>query len=80
MGKAKIAITLDEHMVGRIDRLVRRRAYPNRSRAIEEAVEEKLDRLDRSRLARESAKLDPAFERTLAEEGLSEELQEWPEY
>ena len=80
MGRAKIAITLDEHTVGRLDRLVHRKAYPSRSRAIEEAVEEKLDRLDRSRLARESAKLDPAFEKAMAEEGLSEALQEWPEY
>ena len=80
MGKTKIAITLDERTVGRIDHLVRGKAYPNRSRAIEEAVAEKLERLDRSRLARESAKLDPSFERALAEEGLSEELQEWPEY
>ncbi len=80
MGKAKIAISLDEGILGRIDRLVRRKAYPNRSRAIQEAVEEKLDRLDRSRLARESARLDPAFEKALAEEGLSEELREWPEY
>ncbi|MBI2822544.1 MAG: ribbon-helix-helix protein, CopG family [Acidobacteria bacterium] len=80
MGKAKIAITLDEQTVGRIDRLVRMKTYPNRSRAIEEAVQEKLERMDRSRLARESAKLDPAFERALAEEGLSEELREWPEY
>lgn len=71
MSKAKIAITLDERTVGRIDRLVRQRVYPNRSRAIEQAVEEKLDRMKRSRLARESAKLDPAFEKALAEEGLS---------
>lgn len=80
MGKAKIAITLNERTVGRIDQLVRSKAYPNRSRAIEEAVEEKLDRLDRSRLAHESAKLDPAFEKALAEEGLSQDLGEWPEY
>jgi len=80
MAKAKIAITLDERTVGRIDRLVRRKAYPNRSRAIEEAVEEKLDRLDRSRLARESANLDPTFEKALAEEGLSEDIREWPAY
>ena len=80
MGKAKIAITLDEQTVGRIDRFVRQKAYPSRSRAIEEAVEEKLERLDRSRLARESAKLEPAFEKALAEEGLTEELREWPEY
>ena len=31
-------------------------------------------------LAQECAKLDPAFEKALAEEGLSEDLAEWPEY
>jgi hypothetical protein len=33
----------------------------------------KLARLERSRLAQECAKLDPAFEKALAEEGLSED-------
>ena len=47
---------------------------------IQKAVEEKLARLDRSRLARECAKLDPVFEKGLAEEGLSEDSAEWPEY
>jgi metal-responsive CopG/Arc/MetJ family transcriptional regulator len=80
VGKAKVAITLDAQTVGRLDRLVHLNVYPSRSRAIQEAVEEKLERLDRSRLARESANLDPASEVALAEEGLSEELREWPEY
>ena len=80
MAKSKIAITLDKRIVGRIDSLVREKAYPNRSQAIEAAVEEKLERLDRTRLARECDKLDPDFERALAEEGLSDELREWPEY
>lgn len=80
MSRAKIAISLSEEIVSRIDRLVRERVFPNRSRAIQQAVEEKLVRLDRSRLARECAKLDPAFEKALAEEGMSEELPEWPEY
>lgn len=80
MSRAKIAITLDENVVGRIDRLVSQAVFPNRSRAIQIAVEEKLERLERSRLARECAKLDPAFEKALAEEGLSEDLSEWPEY
>ncbi len=43
-------------------------------------LEEKLDRLERTRLARECAKLDPQFERAMAEEGMSEELRLWPEY
>ena len=80
MGKAKIAITLDEKIVGRIDRLVRQRAFSNRSQAIEQAVEEKLSRLDRSRLAREAAKLDPEFEKRLSEEGLERDKTEWPEF
>jgi len=80
MPAAKVAISLDEDVLARVDRLVRQRAFPNRSKAIEEAVKEKLERLDRSRLARECAKLDPVFEKALADEGLSGELAEWPEY
>ena len=80
MSTTKIAVTLDERTLNRLDRLVKARAFPSRSRAVQEAVEEKLNRLDGSRLARECAKLDPAFEKALAEEGMSEELSEWPEY
>jgi metal-responsive CopG/Arc/MetJ family transcriptional regulator len=80
MAAAKVAISLDEGVLTRLDRLVRQRAFPNRSKAIEQAVKEKLERLDRSRLARECAKLDPAFEQALADQGLSGELAERPEY
>ena len=80
MARAKVAISLDEHTLGRLDRLVKAQVFPNRSQAIQEAVEEKLARFDQSRLARECAKLDAAFEKALAEEGLSEALAEWPEY
>jgi len=80
MARAKVAISLDENTLDRLDRLVKKQVFPNRSQAIQEAVDEKLSRLDRSRLARECAKLDPAFEKSLADEGLSEELAEWPEY
>lgn len=80
MGRSKVAISLDESILNRLDKLVRKQVFPNRSQAIEEAVAEKLARLERSRLAEECAKLDPAFEKTLAEEGLSEDLAEWPEY
>jgi len=80
MAKSKIAITLDEEIVVRIDTLVRQRTYPNRSQAIEDAVRDKLTRMDRSRLATEVSKLDPSFERALAEEGLSQDKEEWPEY
>ncbi|MDY6953349.1 MAG: CopG family transcriptional regulator, partial [Thermodesulfobacteriota bacterium] len=64
----------------RLDNLVKSRTFPNRSRAIQEAVREKLSRIDKTRLARECSKLDPKYEQPLAEEGLATELEEWPEY
>lgn len=80
MSKSKIAITLEETTLDRLDELVEQSKYPSRSQAIEEAVEEKLARLERNRLARECAKLNPDFEKALAEEGLSEDISRWPEY
>jgi metal-responsive CopG/Arc/MetJ family transcriptional regulator len=80
MNRNKIAITIDKNILARVDRLVSQHIFPNRSRAFQEAVEEKLKRFDKSRLARECAKLDPKFEKSLAEEGLAKELKEWPEY
>jgi metal-responsive CopG/Arc/MetJ family transcriptional regulator len=80
MTTSKIAITLDEKVLQRIDRLVAEHSFPSRSRIIQEAVEEKLMRLDQSRLAREAAKLDRHFEQQLAEEGLAKDASEWPPY
>ena len=80
MSSSKIAITLNTGMLAEVDALVKKRIFPNRSRAIQEAVKEKLDRLNHSLLAQECAKLDPEYEKALAEEGLKEDLSEWPEY
>ena len=80
MPRSKIAISLDALLVEQLDRFVKEEMFPNRSQAIQAAVEEKLARLRKGSLARECAKLDPQFEKALAEEGLSEELSEWPEY
>lgn len=80
MAKAKVAITLDKGMISRLDQLVKKAVFPSRSQGIQVALEEKLERLERNRLAQECAKLDPDFEKSLAEEGLSEDLAEWPEY
>lgn len=80
MSTAKIAITLDPRDLLTLDRLVRRGVFPSRSRAIQVAVTEKLARLERRRLAEECAKLDPAFEQALADEGLASERASWPEY
>jgi metal-responsive CopG/Arc/MetJ family transcriptional regulator len=80
MSTTKVAITIDRGLLGRVDALVKKQAFPSRSRAIQMAVEESLNRRDRSRLARECAKLNPEAEQALADEGFSEDLAEWPEY
>jgi Arc/MetJ-type ribon-helix-helix transcriptional regulator len=80
MSTVKVAISIDEQLLNRLDHLVKNRVFENRSRAIQEAVNEKISRLDRTRLARECSKLDPAFEKALAEEGMTLEADEWPEY
>jgi metal-responsive CopG/Arc/MetJ family transcriptional regulator len=80
MSTEKIAITIEDKTLTRLDTLVKNRVFPSRSRLIQEAIREKLERLDRSRLARECAKLDEDFEKSLAEEDMAEELSEWPEY
>ena len=80
MSSVKVAITIDRETLIRVDALVSKSIFPNRSRAIQAAVGEKLARMERGRLAAECAKLDPKFEQALAEEGLGQELESWPEY
>jgi Arc/MetJ-type ribon-helix-helix transcriptional regulator len=78
--KTKLAVTLDSTLVTELDQLVAKRRFANRSQAVEVAVAEKLERLARARLARECAKLDPAEESAMAEEGLAGGRETWPEY
>ena len=80
MAAAKIAITIDDNLLKQLDIMVKSKVYPSRSRAIQEAVADKLQRLERTRLAQECAKLDPAHEQNMAEVGLAMEMDEWPEY
>jgi Arc/MetJ-type ribon-helix-helix transcriptional regulator len=80
MSSVKVAITIDHDNLIRVDKLVSKGIFPSRSRAIADAVAEKLTRMERGRLAVECAKLDPASEQALADEGLGSELGAWPEY
>ena len=80
MPKTKVAITVDSEILDELDELIARDRFPNRSQAIEAAVREKLERLRRTRLARECAKLDAQEEKYLADEGLASELDAWPAY
>ena len=80
MATSKIMISMGEQLLAELDRLVARSVFATRSQAIQTAVQEKLARMRRSRLARECAKLDPDSERAMAEEGMCGELSQWPEY
>jgi metal-responsive CopG/Arc/MetJ family transcriptional regulator len=80
MPKAKIAVTLESTLLSQVDALVQEARFANRSQAIEAAVAEHLARFRRTRLAEACARLDPAEERTLAEEGMGADSAAWPEY
>jgi metal-responsive CopG/Arc/MetJ family transcriptional regulator len=79
MSTVKVAISIDERFVKEVDRLVRSHVYPNRSKAIQDAVADKLERLKKSRLLREARKLSPKEEQAAAEEWYSGE-EEWPTF
>ncbi len=74
----KVAVTLDKRTVEDLDRWVREGKYPNRSRAMQQAVNLLAEREKRTRLARELAKLNPAEEQKMAEEGLGDAA--WPAF
>jgi Arc/MetJ-type ribon-helix-helix transcriptional regulator len=79
MSTAKIAISLDPRALRDIDRLVKAGRYPSRSKLVQDALLEKLQRIDHSRLATECSKLTQQQERALANEALVAD-QPWPEY
>ena len=80
MGAAKFAISVDEILLKKLDRLVKKGLFPNRSRAFQAALQEKLERLERVRLASECAKLDRKSEQSMAEDLSNEEFEAWPKY
>ncbi|MBK6485854.1 MAG: ribbon-helix-helix protein, CopG family [Gemmatimonadetes bacterium] len=80
MPKVRVAVTLDPVTLRRVDRLVRDGQFPDRSQAIEAAVAAQLDRLEGRRLIAECAKLDPAEERALADDGLVVDAAALPQY
>jgi metal-responsive CopG/Arc/MetJ family transcriptional regulator len=80
MSTAKVTISIDQALLKKVDGLVKARRFHSRSHAIQTAIQEKITRIDKSRLARECSKLNKAFEQALADEGLDTEIEEWPEY
>jgi len=80
MATTKVAVSIDADLIAQVDQLVAEHVFPNRSKAVQEALQDKLARLKRTRLARESAKLDRREEQALADEGLDQEQATWPAY
>jgi Arc/MetJ-type ribon-helix-helix transcriptional regulator len=71
MNSVRLAITLDEGMLQVVDLWVKQGRYPNRSQAIQTAVQEKMERWRQTRLTKELAKLDRREEQSLADEGFA---------
>ena len=80
MAASKVAISIDQGLLQEVDRLVAKHVFASRSQAVQTAVREKVARLKRRRLAEQCTKLDPEHERSMAEEGMAEEMAQWPEY
>jgi len=77
---AKVTVSIESNLLKKVDRLVKERVFANRSQAVQSAVEEKVSRLDKNRLARECAKLNKTEEQSLADLGLVSEADESLEY
>ncbi|MGI4791399.1 MAG: ribbon-helix-helix domain-containing protein [Janthinobacterium lividum] len=80
MSVAKITISIDEQLLNRLDIMVQSQLFSSRSQAVQAAVQEKVARVGKSRLADECAKLDPVEEQAFAEEGFAGEAELWPLY
>jgi metal-responsive CopG/Arc/MetJ family transcriptional regulator len=80
MSHNDIAISIDRGLLRQLDRFVAEQKLGSRNQAIRLALQEMLSRWRHDRLATECARLDPAVERAMAEEGMSAELSAWPEY
>ena len=80
MSVAKVTISIDQSLLKRVDRLVTSHVFPNRSQVVQQALEEKIARIDNTRLARECAKLHPAEEQALADQDIAGQAALWPEY
>jgi len=76
----KIAISMDHDLLQKLDALVLKKEFKTRSQAIQIAVRETVARLEHERLAKACSRLDSAFEQQLADEGLDEDVDAWPEF
>lgn len=80
MSTSKITISIDQTLLQQVDLLVKEHIFPNRSQAFQEALQAKLREIRRQRFDAECQKFDPQAEQTLADQGLSSEVDQWPIY
>jgi len=80
MTRAKIAITIDQVLLELFYKLVQNNIFQNRSQAINAALQEKLSKIQKTRLELECKKLIQKDEREFADMGLEEDFKEWEKY
>ncbi len=80
MRTVRITISLSQDLLHKLDGLVKSHVFLSRSQAVQEAVEEKIRRLYRTRLEQECSKLDPVEEQAFADLGLTSDEGEWPPF
>lgn len=80
MSMAKIAVSIDNNQLKKIDFYVKKKVFKNRSQVFQQAIQQTLVHLEHDRLAKECAKLDVHFEQEMADIGLNEDLEGWPKY
>ena len=80
MNAARVTISIDQNLLKSIDQSVQSKVFAIRSQAVQVAVQEKIIRLNKTRLARECSKLDRLEEQASADEGLGADSAAWPEY
>jgi metal-responsive CopG/Arc/MetJ family transcriptional regulator len=80
MSIAKIAVSIDDQQLKKIDYYVKKHVFKSRSQAFQLSIQHTLEQLEHGRLARECAKLDPHEEQDIADMGLDEDLESWPKY
>ncbi len=80
MSVAKIAISMDDQLLTKLDQFIAQKKFKTRSQAIQMAVRETILRLDHECLIHACAQLDSTYEQTVADEGLEQDSNEWPEF
>lgn len=77
MSIAKIAVSIDEKQLKKIDFFVKKHVFKNRSQAFQIAINRTLQQLEHHRLSEECSKLDRNSEQEMADLSLDEDLATW---